>query len=198
MGLDSVELLVKWEKSFAIDIPNAEAEQIVTVQDAVETILRHIQLHPVPGCKSQRLFYQFRQYFMNALGIERDEFKPNTTIEQLLKEMDRKQFRKRMELELGWKLPALIDSESKPKTLPIFFSRWGMSFSNDAPPAPQTVRTLIGQVLALNYERLVALPNVATYEEVEKVVMGITVDKTGVEVHEIHPHSRFTNDLGID
>ena len=38
MGLDTVELVMEFEEEFAIVIPNAAAERIVTLRDAVDFI----------------------------------------------------------------------------------------------------------------------------------------------------------------
>ena len=40
-SLDRVELVMALEEAFEVEIPDAEAEKIVTVQDAVEYIQRH-------------------------------------------------------------------------------------------------------------------------------------------------------------
>ncbi|MET3878712.1 phosphopantetheine-binding protein [Chitinophaga sp. OAE865] len=44
MGLDSVELLVTFEKHFGIGIPDAEAETIFTVQDMTDVIAKHLAI----------------------------------------------------------------------------------------------------------------------------------------------------------
>ena len=40
-SLDRVELVMALEESFALEIPDGDAEKIVTVQDAVDYIQRH-------------------------------------------------------------------------------------------------------------------------------------------------------------
>jgi acyl carrier protein len=40
-SLDRVELVMALEEAFGVEIPDAEAEKIVTVQDAVEYIQQH-------------------------------------------------------------------------------------------------------------------------------------------------------------
>ena len=42
MGLDSVELIVTVEKTFKIDIPDQECEQIYTVQDLINAVTKRI------------------------------------------------------------------------------------------------------------------------------------------------------------
>jgi hypothetical protein len=200
MGLDSVALLMEWEKAFAIDIPNAEAEQIVSVRNATETILRHIHLQPGMVCKSQKLFYAFRHYFTHSFGIELSQFEPGTPLKELLPEKNRRWLWQQMESELSWILPELMHSDlGQEPAAPIKFL--GISWTRgqrDTPLTHHTVGEFIGFVLALNYEKLVALPSAANREEVEKVVIGITSDKIGIPIHQIFPESRFTYDLGID
>jgi acyl carrier protein len=41
-SLDTVELVMALEEEFEIDIPDEEAEKIVTVQDAVDYIKAHV------------------------------------------------------------------------------------------------------------------------------------------------------------
>jgi acyl carrier protein len=40
-SLDRVELVMAFEESFGLEIPDEDAEKIMTVQDAVEYIQRH-------------------------------------------------------------------------------------------------------------------------------------------------------------
>ena len=40
-SLDLVEVVIRLEEAFALEIPGADAEKILTVQDAVDYIQRH-------------------------------------------------------------------------------------------------------------------------------------------------------------
>ncbi|MFQ5893144.1 MAG: acyl carrier protein [Nitrospinota bacterium] len=40
-SLDTVELIMAFEEEFDIEIPDEEAEKIITVQDAIEYVKRH-------------------------------------------------------------------------------------------------------------------------------------------------------------
>ena len=42
-SLDTVELVMAFEEEFGIEIPDEEAENITTVQDAVNYITQHVQ-----------------------------------------------------------------------------------------------------------------------------------------------------------
>jgi len=41
-SLDTVELIMEFEKTFSIEIPDEDAEKIVTVGDAVDYISKHV------------------------------------------------------------------------------------------------------------------------------------------------------------
>jgi len=43
MGLDSIELVMEWEKYFNTEIPDKEAVKMSTVQDAIEYISTQVE-----------------------------------------------------------------------------------------------------------------------------------------------------------
>jgi acyl carrier protein len=49
MGLDIVELVMRTEETFAIEIPDDEAEQIRTVGDLYRTVLIHLDIPYQPA-----------------------------------------------------------------------------------------------------------------------------------------------------
>ncbi len=202
MGLDSIELVMEWEKAFDIQIPDADAGQISSVKDATDTILRLIQLKPTPECKTQMLFNQFRQYFETNLGIAKHSFQLTNKLSELLPLENRKEIWQKMEQSLGWRLPQLTGEDLDPNFHPIkevkFLGITWIKSPLETPLANHTIGDLIDFTFSLNYEKLVALPVIASRFEVEKVVMGITSEKLGIAIQEIKTESTFTTDLGID
>lgn len=69
MGLDIIEILVKIEKTFGINIPNQEAEKIVTVGDFYNLVWHHLEGCYSDKCKSQSLFYKLRQSFADTFKL---------------------------------------------------------------------------------------------------------------------------------
>jgi hypothetical protein len=61
-----------------------------------------------------------------------------------------------------------------------------------------TIAQFTDAICASNYLTLVDKKNIKSKYEIYIVVVGITVDKTGVEYYEIGPDKSFTNDLGVD
>ena len=74
MGLDSVEMVMKVEKTFGIRIPDQEAEKILTVADFHDTVWRYVDERVLTRCKSQALFYGLRK------SVEEEFRVPHKTI----------------------------------------------------------------------------------------------------------------------
>lgn len=192
MSLDSIELLIEWEKAFAISIPDLEAENIVTVSDATEVILRQVALSPASHCKSQRLFYQFRTYFEQTFHIPKEKFLPSATIINVFPPTDT--LWDTIEADTGWLVPK-VHKDERPSEFRFMGITWGES---KQPVAPYTIRHFIDYVFALNYTKLISLPVVCNRYEIEKAIMGITAHYLGVPIHRIRLDTRFVDDLGLD
>ena len=76
MGLDSVELIMEFEKTFGIEIPDADAEKLTTVGSVYDYIYSRIQSEQTNRCTTQIVFYRLRKYCMRRFNIARDEFTP--------------------------------------------------------------------------------------------------------------------------
>ena len=63
MGLDSIEILMKVENTFGIQIPDREAEKIITIKEFHDAVWRHLSGRCTDKCKSQALFYKLRKAF---------------------------------------------------------------------------------------------------------------------------------------
>lgn len=68
MGLDSVELLMAVEEEFGIDIPNAEAEGIITAEDLLQVILRHS--FPRLGVNEDEVWERLRRVIIDDTATE--------------------------------------------------------------------------------------------------------------------------------
>lgn len=236
MGLDSVELVMKVEKTFGIHIPDQEAEKIVTVGDMYNAVWQHLEgkhseVHKV--CKSQALFYQLRQAVIDTFQLSRQDFRPNALMNDIFPLQNRRQVYTSFARTHQLQLPDLVLTASWSSFLTwlgfvsilgglgcalllIFFfdfSNWTLLMpvagialtwltSTILEPRrtviePASVRQFTQQVLALNYATLVQEQGV-NREEVESVINHIIVDVVGVELHEVTPEAKFTDDLGID
>ena len=63
MGLDSVELVMKVEETFAFSMPNEDAAVLVTVGTLYDYILAHRFEGRQEGCLTNVTFYKLRRAF---------------------------------------------------------------------------------------------------------------------------------------
>lgn len=85
MGLDIVELVMAWEETFDISIPDADAERLSTTRD-VSGFVFEIVRSDAPedtGCLAMRAFYRLRSAFV-AAGVPRNRVHPDAKVSALL------------------------------------------------------------------------------------------------------------------
>lgn len=116
MGLDSIELLVEVETEFKISIPDIEAEEIITVGDFYQAILKKMPSKKrgvSTKCKPQKIFYELRNILSSRLDISKEEFSPKTHLREIFSSETIRDRWKNIEFDLGLKLPKLL----KPKVI---------------------------------------------------------------------------------
>lgn len=180
MGLDSVELLVTFEKHFSIGIPDAEAETIFTVQDMTDTIAKHLDITNNSRDLETRIFQHIKNSALITPGIALTD-----NISTYISPGDRNNW-SALERHLQLEIPP-------PNTKTGIF----------APPRNYEWETITaGQftsvICAHNFRTLTNAANIKSKYEIYIIVMGITADKMGVDYYDITPEKSFTGDFGID
>ena len=107
MGLDSIELVMEIEKAFDIRIPDEEAEKILTVGDLYNSVWKHLANKHSSQCNSQILFYKLRKYFIDAFHLQKGSFKPDTALNGIFPQKDRRKQYKAMQGHFNLQLPKL-------------------------------------------------------------------------------------------
>ena len=74
MGLDSVELVMEFEKVFGIEIPDADAEKLTTVGSVHDYIYNKIKSEGTNRCTTQIVFYRLRNYCTYSFNMPKNEF----------------------------------------------------------------------------------------------------------------------------
>jgi hypothetical protein len=120
MGLDSVELLVEVEKTFGIEIPDLEAEKIVTVGDFYEAVWGKIKEKESDKCNSAILFYQLRTLLQKKYNIDRDKITPKTLLEDIIPKRKRRNEWKNIQKEIDLIFPRLKLNKTISKILISF------------------------------------------------------------------------------
>jgi len=110
MGLDVVEIVLRVEESFGVDLPDDELESAATVGDLYRLLLR--KLDGGYDCLSSRTFYRVRRSMVNVLGVPRRTVRPGTELARLLPTGNRRSAWRRIAAEAGLRFP------------PLEFPRW--------------------------------------------------------------------------
>jgi hypothetical protein len=197
MSLDSLAILVSVEEHFGITISDAEARNILTVQDLADCAFAKVTIDPTEKCKSQLLFYKFRSYFVEKHQIKGDQVRPDTRIEGLIRG-DLRELWMDLSKYVKLNLPSLTDLDIHPekdKDIKIF----GLKVWTRRPPLiKSTIGELVNWTLSKNYSAWFDPKSLLNKSDVEKVVVGIISESVGIPVEEIQLKHRITYDLGID
>lgn len=108
MGLDTVELVIRFENAFGITIPDKDAERITTPGKVTDYVMSRVAVSSEPACLSQQAFYFLREKFVPHLRLTRRDFRPTRSLENVIPKENRKQFWASLTAEVGSRaLPGL-------------------------------------------------------------------------------------------
>ncbi len=109
MGLDTVELVVRFEDAFGIKIPDKVAEELTTPRQVTDYVLTQLKLVDRTPCMSQQAFYRLRRAFVSVEAIERGQFRPGAKLSELVPVEDRQRIWTSVESQIGAAaLPELV------------------------------------------------------------------------------------------
>ena len=183
MGLDIVELVMRVEDTFGIDIPDEEASRILTPDDLRDFILTRVELsdEPLP-CLTQKAFHLLRRGFTRTLQTPRGSFRLDAPLLELLPDDFADDAWERVGRDVGLK-----------EWPSIFSPRWLRSF---VPHHCRSVRDLVDHVLAHDHSGVKGGEMKWTRRQVEDVLWRVIADDTGVT--DFTGASRFVDDMGLD
>jgi acyl carrier protein len=195
MGLDSVELVLEIEKYFEIQISDAEAEKISTVQDMVDVVASHLNISDNSANLRDDILQRINDALLK-LGLIEKEIKLDERIVRYISPQDER-FWKVLEDELQLKVPAIYTINKKAnKLIDKIKSAFNLGPLYNAEET--SVEEFIAAICAANDKQLIDRKTIKSTYEIYIGVIGVTVDKIGVDYYEITPEKSFTNDLGVD
>jgi acyl carrier protein len=106
MGMDLVEIVVRVEDAFGIQISDAEATRITTTRELADFVATKVPLSDEPSCLSQQSFYFLRKRFSQHLSFSPSSFYPNAWLEGFVPKENRR---------IVW---ATLQAETGANTLP--------------------------------------------------------------------------------
>ena len=198
MGLDTVELVCRFERYFSLDIPDPVCETIHRVGEISAYISQRLG---AAGLRQSAVRDLMQQQLSELLGLPPGSFDEGsaTTLQQPLPDAAAVAQFRQIASSCGLALPEPNNSARRAPTGPSFFEKL-LGLTPPPPPVPwpaQPLAALVDWVVAANYEAPLPRPPASEYE-VACAVIGITSDSSGVPVEEIQLSSSFTNDLGMD
>jgi hypothetical protein len=182
MGLDIVELVIRIEETFSIQIPDRVASELTTPRKVTDFILTQVdESHAPLTCLSQKAFYMLRRGFIHHLSLPRRQFRVDATLREIVPEESRDGVWKEIGSALGAKKwPAM----SRPK--------WLSLVSRDV----RSVREL-AEYLVANEPLLVKGAEAAwSRAQVWEVLRRVIEDETSVT--NFSEDSRFVEDMHLD
>ncbi len=193
MGLDSVELLVEWEKYFNIQISDLEAEKISTVQNAVDCISSHLNI-------SENNLTLRDSVFAILKNQIKDKAVTNKSIELtdlVFKILDpnKKELWKELSQNINLSIPEFSFASNNTLSRKIISKIiWipGYDYKEI------TFERLIDAICAENLKKLINPTYITSKYEIYIAITAITVDKNGIDYYEVSPSKTFTHDFGID
>ena len=189
MGLDSVELIMDWEEFFEIEIPDIVAEKIETVHDAVEYISNHVNYHD-RGINIKAQCFEKLTAIVLKLNLINRNLEMDDLIIDIIPPTNSTAW-----IEIAEQMKC---SELSPfgtnkfedfviKILPV-----EASFQNS------TVDRFTDLICAINFNEILEKGKIQDEYEVLIGVIGMTIDKIGINPYDVLLSSSFVNDLRID
>ena len=91
MGLDGVELIIRFEDAFGVAIPDRIASELTTPRRVTGYLLSQLKVGQQPACTSQQAFYRLREQLLPLTAVPRGEFRPGTKLTHVFPVDRRKQ-----------------------------------------------------------------------------------------------------------
>ena len=195
MGLDSVELLMEFENYFKIQIPDSEAEKILTIQNMIDVVARHLNIEYVNAGMRDSIFKAVANFLQHEQNVNYP-IQPNDKIANYLEVSDNEIWNN-LGKAIGLLLPRPDNYDPQSTKLRHKFKKligWTPLYDWHS----VTVGQFIDAVCARNYQQLLKGNILTSKYEIFIAIAGITVDKIGVDYFEVSPEKSFTSDLGVD
>jgi hypothetical protein len=182
MGLDLVELTIRVEETFGIQIPDREAAELCTPRKVTDFILSQVEESPAPlPCLSQKAFYSLRREFTRHVSLSRGQFRVDSLLKEIVPGVSGDEVWKRIGVSLGVKRWPAMSAHS-----------W-LGFMS---PSVRSVRELVDNLVT--NEPLIVKGNEAAWSraQVWDVLKRLITDETSIT--DFSENSRFVEDMHLD
>ena len=147
MGLETVELVIRFEEAFGITISDEVAASMTTPRAVTDYIVTQVATADSSACLSQQAFYFLRRGFSKRLRLSRSAFHPEVALRTLIPKETRKPVWQQLQTEMG---PNVMPPLARP--LWLFYLLCVATvlvsvFVSYATPLPFQFRLVMGLVL---------------------------------------------------
>jgi hypothetical protein len=220
LGLEIVELVMAVEESFDIEVPDAEAQEIVTPRQLVDYLAARLSLDSTPACLSQRAFYRLRRAIRQLGPSDPPSVRPSTELARVFPRPGRKVRWQALSAALSIPLPklrrpAVVSWVGLILVAASVVASYGtagvglgvlvaVSATTCVLFATRPLRLTIpfsslgdlSHYLALHHAHSIIGPsNQWSYQSIETVAFGLIREVTGLESFD--PDAHFVKDLGM-
>ena len=104
MGLETVELVIRFEEAFGITISDEAAARMTTPREVTDFIATQVAVANRNACLSQQALYFLRRGFSNRLHLPRTAFHSDVALQTLIPKQNRKRVWGQLQTEMGSKV----------------------------------------------------------------------------------------------
>ncbi len=185
MGLDSVELIIAFEKYFKVNIPDREAEKIYRIIDVVRYLDATCN---TTASKAEPVLSMIQNKFKDLFNLA-----PEDPIFKRYSVADKMFWR---QAEVTTDLKIMLPDGKDPGNLNLMQRLFYLK------PGYEVAQITYGRFLEIlayvNYKTLIEPGKCNTIEALTIAVCGITIELNGLDPYEVYPSSSFVDDLGIN
>lgn len=190
MGLDTVELVMEFEKYFGIRIPDSEAEKIYTLDDTVTCIARHRNIHTTTTLLREEITIRLSA-LLTIPGQQ--ALQPEYLISNFIQPDNTTRWQQlETQLQLHIPVPANMLHIHRNRISKWFTGQPGYSWKH------MTCGHFIDTLCACNYKQLIDRNHIRDHYDLYIAIAGITIVLTGIDPYEVEGSKSFTDDLGMD
>lgn len=226
MGLDSVELVIRFEDAFGLNISDDDACRMRTPRDVIEYVMTRVE-QSQSVCLSQQVFYSLRREWCEQLNVTRISLRPATLLDDLVHKRNRRATWERLcasknatwhQFDLTrpkwmrvslWLVPLIVLVGLTARdgfgigllyAVAVAYAAYILTlrFKTNFPEDKTCVADVVRFSLLDMPQRLNGERKTWTRDEVAETVRRITLEEIGLSPRKYKEDARFVEDLGID
>jgi|JI10StandDraft_1071094.scaffolds.fasta_scaffold176460_2 hypothetical protein len=193
MGLDTVELIMKFEKFFKVSIPDKKAEKISTIEDATNYFLGVLNIRAVDTALKDSIANKVLVE-MAKLGSRHSTINYSEHLRIVLANCGE---------DFIPKLSELISLEIHSPYNSNIYAKWKSKLFGASESVSNQFKDIsfgdfIDGICGVNFRKLLSLESITSKYDVYICIIGMTHEQSGAEIYEISWQKSFTSDLGMD